>query len=402
MKRQHEDTTAPAAAPQHCPLPESSTISETHKRQKGEEQAELSSNHDLCAPITIQELKSLKQGRIFHGDVLVIYKTIVDRVHGIELLRADIVDTKGNMAITLNVPHNLIPTAEQKLVVGQGICIKDFKVSPKTVYDHSDCNWILVLHEKSIIETIPAVCTEYRFVPTTTIRQLRNTTGFGIGTVVGLVTSAKEIDSQYVLNIKDGQCQQDTASVYLFDTFKPIFKLVQQQISKKEAPMLLFRNVVRGPHASLRTCRSTFITAVKSDRVLADLSKLAMATTKVKGMLTIADIHADPFVIICNNCSVPADTFGTVSGDQLNCSTCQELTTYQRSLQLHCVIQTEGTVQHKCILKGNLLLELCPSLTGLTYEKYLEDCTDVTYSLRDFHVHSSFLLDSSDVIVRRE
>jgi len=123
---------------------------------------------------------------------------------------------------------------------------------------------------------------------------------------------------------------------------------------------------------------------------------------QVKGMLTIADIHADPFVIICNNCSVPADTFGTVSGDQLNCSTCQELTTYQRCLQLHCVIQTEGTVQHKCILKGNLLLELCPSLTGLTYEKYLEDVTDVTYSLRDFHVHSSFLLDSSDVIVRRE
>ena len=197
-------------------------------RQNHEKQSELSSNHDLCTPITIQDLKTLKLGRIFHGDVLVIYKTIVDQIHDIQLLRADLVDSKGNMAITLNVPHNLIPTAEQKLVVGQGICIKDFKVSPKTVYDHSDCNWILVLHEKSIIETIPAVCTEYRFVPTTTIRQLTNTTGFGIGTVAGLVTSAKEIGSQYVLNIKDGQCKKDTSSVYTNSTIYTFYIYLEE------------------------------------------------------------------------------------------------------------------------------------------------------------------------------
>lgn len=250
MKRQHEDTTAPGTVPEDCALPETSSISETEKKQKREKQSELSSSHDLCAPITIQDLKSLKLGRIFHGDVLVIYKTIVDQVHGIQLLRADLDDSKGNMAITLNVPHNLIPTAEEKLVVGQGICIKDFKVSPKTVYDHGDCSCILVLHEKSIIETIPAVCTQYTFVPTTTISQLTNTTGFAIGTVAGLVTSAKEIGGQYVLNIKDGQSQKDTTTVYLFSTFKPIFKLIQQQISKQEAPMVLFRNLVRGPYAS--------------------------------------------------------------------------------------------------------------------------------------------------------
>lgn len=96
----------------------------------------------------------------------------------------------------------------------------------------------------------------------------------------------------------------------------------------------------------------------------------------VKRMLTIADIDAEPFVTVCNNCSVPADTFGTVftdqlnssifymsrvndistmftialhhpnrskcstfgtvSTDQLNSSTCQELT-YRRCLQLHCI-----------------------------------------------------------------
>jgi len=123
---------------------------------------------------------------------------------------------------------------------------------------------------------------------------------------------------------------------------------------------------------------------------------------QAKGMLTIANIHVEPFVTIYNNFSLPTGTFGTVFTDQLNCSTCQELTTYRCHLQLHCIIQTEANVQYKCILKGSFLLELCPSLRGLTYEKYLEDVADVTYNLRDFHVHNSFLLDSSDVIVRTD
>lgn len=132
------------------------------------------------------------------------------------------------MEITLNVPHNLIPTTEDKLVVGQGICIKDFKVPPKTVYDHGDCSCILVLHDKSIIETIPAVCTQYTFVPTTTISQLTNTTGFAIDTVAGLVTSAKEIGGHYVLNIKDGQSQKYTATVYTNSTIYTFLHLLRR------------------------------------------------------------------------------------------------------------------------------------------------------------------------------
>lgn len=143
------------------------------------------------------------------------------------------------------------------------------------------------------------------------------------------------------------------SSVHLYQFSNPYKK----QISKQEPPMMLFRNVVRGKeHRSLCTCKSTFITAVNSNRVLADLSKLIVSTTKVKGMLMIANIHAEPFVTICNNCSLPADTFGTVSANQLNCSTCKELTTYRRCLQLHFIIQTEANVQYKCILKDSLLL----------------------------------------------
>lgn len=116
-------------------------------------------------------------------------------------------------------------------------------------------------------------------------------------------------------------------------------------------------------------------------------------------MLTITNVHVGPFVIICTSCSFPTDTFGMVSGDQLHCSTCKKSTTYRHCLQLQCIIQTYTTVQYECILKNNLLLQLCPSLTDLTYEKYLEDTTDVTYNVRGFHVQGNFILGNENVIL---
>jgi len=65
---------------------------------------------------------------------------------------------------------------------------------------------------------------------------------------------------------------------------------------------------------------------------------------QVKGMLTISNIHAEHFVTICNNFSLPADTFRIFSADQFNCSTCKELTMYRHCLQLHYIIQTESNV----------------------------------------------------------
>jgi hypothetical protein len=92
--------------------------------------------HSKGSHVTIQELKGLKVGTIFHGDIIITYKTNIDRVHNIDLLRIDLVDEKGEMTITVNVPHNLIALHESKLVHGQGVCIEGFNISPKTIYDH--------------------------------------------------------------------------------------------------------------------------------------------------------------------------------------------------------------------------------------------------------------------------
>lgn len=147
---------------------------------------------------------------------------------------------------------------------------------------------------------------------------------------------------------------------------------------------------------SLRSCKSMFATTVNSRRVLADLNKLIASTTKVQGMLTIVNIHRDPFAIICNRCNFPADTFGTISCDQLHFSICNQPTSYRHCLQLQCIIQTDTNTQYECILKNSLLVQLCSSLKDLTYEKYLED---ITYNLRDFHIHGNFILDNVNVIL---
>ena len=86
--------------------------------------------HSKFNVVTIQDLKGLKVGNVFHGDVIVIYKTTIDRVHNIDLLRLDLVDEKGEMTIIVNVPHNLIPIHKSKLIPRQGVCIEGFKISP--------------------------------------------------------------------------------------------------------------------------------------------------------------------------------------------------------------------------------------------------------------------------------
>jgi hypothetical protein len=254
--------------------------------------------HSKCNVVTIQDLKGLKVGNVFHGDVIVIYKTTIDRVHNIDLLRLDLVNEKGEMPITVNVPHTLIPVHESKIIHGQGVCIEGFKISPKTMYGHGDCNCILVLHDRSILETISPICQEYKFLPNTTIRQLTtNKSTFSIGTIASLVTYAKQLGSQYVLEIKDGHLEEDktivstnplivvfshlhthllllTANIltqYLIASL-PFFHIYvflyysTTTIIEKRKPMLLFRNVVKGREEqtkTLRTCKSTFITTLK-------------------------------------------------------------------------------------------------------------------------------------------
>jgi hypothetical protein len=88
------------------------------------------------------------------------------------IMRADMTDKDAMMTVTLIVPPQLVQKHGEKILPRNGISITNFNILPKTVYDHGDCNQIISLNETSIVEKIPVVCSEYRFVSNSTISQL--------------------------------------------------------------------------------------------------------------------------------------------------------------------------------------------------------------------------------------
>jgi hypothetical protein len=95
-------------------------------------------------PINIEELTSCKVGQVFDGNVVVTYTTILDKSHkSNELLRAYLTNAKGEMTITLIVHSNFIEQHQAKLIPGKSIRITNFKIAPKTNYDHGEVECIL-------------------------------------------------------------------------------------------------------------------------------------------------------------------------------------------------------------------------------------------------------------------
>jgi hypothetical protein len=178
-------------------------------------------------PISVEELTSWKAGNVFHGNIVVVYKTMLDKLRKTnEIFRADLTDSKGEMTITLNLRGNLIKDHEEKLVAGKAICVKDFKIAPKTDYDHCESECILLADQQTIIQNIPPVCQQYSFIPNKCIKELLQTVDkYTIGTIGAIVTSAKKSGSQYILEIKDGNSEYDKAIVSKFASVHLCYKI---------------------------------------------------------------------------------------------------------------------------------------------------------------------------------
>lgn len=96
--------------------------------------------------ILIEDPNGRKVGNSFQGDVLVVYKATLDRVNKIcEVLCVNLMASKVEMTITLNVVGNLIQNFEEKIVVGSRMLIIGFQIVPKIYYDHGDSDCILIL-----------------------------------------------------------------------------------------------------------------------------------------------------------------------------------------------------------------------------------------------------------------
>ena len=120
------------------------------------------------------------------------------------------------MTLTLTIPTQLVQKHAKKILLGNGISITNFNILPKTVYDHGDCDWIILLNETSIVEKIIVVCSEYRFVPDATINQLAQSSDiYPIRTIGAAITLARKLGSQHILHIKDGESDNNKAMVPL-------------------------------------------------------------------------------------------------------------------------------------------------------------------------------------------
>ena len=107
------------------------------------------------SPINIEELISYKAGQFFNGDVIVTYRAILDKLEkSTELLCAYLTYAKGEMEVTLNFRTSFIEQHQAKLLPGKAICITNFKVTPKTNYDHGEAKFILPVEQESSIENI--------------------------------------------------------------------------------------------------------------------------------------------------------------------------------------------------------------------------------------------------------
>jgi len=157
---------------------------------------------------------------------MVVYSAFLDKANkSRQILRADLTDAQGMMTITLTVPAHLVERHEQQILQGNSISITNFKILPKTVYDRGDCDKIILLNESSIIQNVPEVCKEYRFIPNTTIRQFASKKEmYPIGTIAAAVTLAKRVGLHYVLHIKDGDNENDNATVCICILLIPNFQ----------------------------------------------------------------------------------------------------------------------------------------------------------------------------------
>jgi hypothetical protein len=246
-----------------------------------------------------------------------MYNTYLDKENKTRcIVHADMTDNEAMMTVTLTIPTQLVQKHAEKILPGNGISITNFNILSKTVYDRGDCDRIISLNETSIVEKVPTICSEYRFVPDTTINQLAQSNDtYPIKTIGAVVTLARKVGSQHILHIKDGESDNDKAMVsfsissfvlyfhmliylsyvtqllhcsmlqlQLFDTYSNLFSSMEQQLHKGKFPLMLFKNITKKRDVKeriFRTTQATFVTELRTD-IVQDLKKLTSSTTVVR------------------------------------------------------------------------------------------------------------------------
>jgi hypothetical protein len=146
---------------------------------------------------------------------MVVYSTYLDKENKTRSIKhADMTDKEAMMTVTLAIPTQFVQKHAEKILPGNRISITNFNIFPKTIYDRGDCDRIISLNKTTIVEKIPLVCSEYHFIPDTTIIQLAHSSDiYSIRTIDATITLVRKIGLQHILHIKDGESDNDKAMV---------------------------------------------------------------------------------------------------------------------------------------------------------------------------------------------
>jgi hypothetical protein len=146
---------------------------------------------------------------------MVVYNTYLDKENKTRhIVHADMTDNEAMMTVTLTIPAQFVQKHAEKIFPSNGISITNFNILPKTVYDRGDCDRIISLNETSVVEKVPTVCSEYHFIPDTTINRFAERKDiYPIRTIGAVVTLARKVGSQHILHIKDGNSDNDKATI---------------------------------------------------------------------------------------------------------------------------------------------------------------------------------------------
>jgi hypothetical protein len=103
---------------------------------------------------------------------MVVYNTYLDKANkSHKILHANMTDANGMMTFTLIFHAHIIERHEKNIDPGAGISITNFKIIPKSGYDHGGCDRIILILESIIAETVSPTCKEYNFIQDTIIKQ---------------------------------------------------------------------------------------------------------------------------------------------------------------------------------------------------------------------------------------
>lgn len=100
------------------------------------------------------------------------------------IVHLDLVDSYGQMTITININNRLIDLFLPKLSPDTSIWITNFVFKKKTKYDRGDADYCLQFTYKTTMQTIGKVYRERRLISDTTISELiRSKDSYPIGSV---------------------------------------------------------------------------------------------------------------------------------------------------------------------------------------------------------------------------